>query len=81
MLQTSPPKKVQNLSKYKDLDFEVSRLCKVRKKVVPVIIGALGTIKKGLDKNFQLLPGHPLATDLQEVTLMNTSHIMCEVLG
>jgi ABC-type polar amino acid transport system ATPase subunit len=31
---------------------------KVRKKTVAVIIGASGTIKKGLVQYLQLLPGH-----------------------
>jgi len=34
------------LSKYKDLVIEVSRMWKVRTKIVPVIIGALGTIRR-----------------------------------
>jgi hypothetical protein len=48
---------------------------------MPVIIGALGTIKKGLDQNFQLLPGHPSATELRKFTLMSTAHIILVVLG
>jgi hypothetical protein len=42
-------------------------------KIVPVIIRALGTIKKVLDKNLQLLPGRPSAIELQKVTLMSTA--------
>jgi hypothetical protein len=53
----------------------------VRKKILPVIIGALGTIKKGLEQNLQLLPGHPAATELQKTMLMSTVHIICKVLG
>ena len=41
---------------------------------MPVITGAVGTIKKGLDQNLQLLPGHPLATELHKITLMSTAH-------
>jgi len=33
-------------------------------KIVPVIIGALRTIKKGLDQNRQLLPGHRSVLEL-----------------
>jgi hypothetical protein len=33
-------------------------------KIAPVIIGALGTIKNGLDQNGQLLPGHPSVIEL-----------------
>ena len=43
-------------------------------KIVPVIIGASETIKKSLDQNLQLLPGHPSAIELQKFTLMNTAH-------
>jgi hypothetical protein len=43
-------------------------------KIVPVIIGALGTIKNGLDQNGQLLPGHPSVIELKEIKQMNTAH-------
>jgi len=36
--------------KCNDLELKVSRMWTVRTKIVPVIIGALGTSKKGLDK-------------------------------
>ena len=54
---------------------------KVRTNIVPVIIGALGTIKKGLDQNLPLLPGHLLAIELQKVTLMSTAHIIVKSWG
>ena len=38
-------------------------------KFVPVVTGALGTIKKELVQKLQLPPGHPLAIALQKVTL------------
>ena len=53
----------------------------MRKKVVPVINGALGTIKKGIEQILQLLPGHPLAIELQKISLMRTAHSICKVLG
>jgi len=54
---------------------------KGRMKIVPVIIGALGTIKNGLDQNLHMIPVHPSATELQKITLMSTAHIICKVLG
>ena len=71
----------EQLSKYKDLEIEVSRMWKVRAIIVSVIIGALGTIKKGSDKNLQLLPGHPSAIELQKVTLKSTAYFIRKVLG
>ena len=49
----------------------------MRTKIVPVITGALGTIKKGLDQNLQLLQGHRSVIELQNVTLMSNAHILC----
>ena len=46
----------------------------VRTKIVPVIIEALGTIKRCLDQNRQLLPRHRSAIELQKITLMSTTH-------
>ena len=48
---------------------------------MPVVTGTLETIKKGLDQNLQLLPGHPLAIELQKVTAMGTANIIPKVLG
>ena len=54
---------------------------KVRTKTVPIITGAQGTIKKRSDQNLQLLPGHLSATELQNITLMSTAHVIHKVLG
>jgi len=54
---------------------------KVMTKIVPVTLGALGTIKKALDQNLQLLPGHWSAIVLWKITLMSTAHSNCRVLG
>jgi hypothetical protein len=48
--------------------------------VAPVRIGTLGTIKKGLDQDLQLFPGHPSSIELH-ITLMTTAHIIPKVLG
>jgi hypothetical protein len=44
-------KKTEKLSKYKYLEIAVSRMWNVGTKIVRVITGALGTIKKDLDQN------------------------------
>jgi len=45
------------------------------------LFGALGTIKKGLDQNLRVLPGHLLDIELQKITLMSGAHIIHKVLG
>jgi len=72
-------KESEKLSEYKYLEIQVNKMWKVRTKIVP--IGALGTIKKGLDQNLKLLPGHPSVIELQKITLISTTHIILRVLG
>jgi hypothetical protein len=66
---------------YKDLEIKMSRSWKVRAKTWPVINAALAKIKEGSDQNLQLLPGNPLAVELQKINLMSSAHIIHEVLG
>jgi hypothetical protein len=47
-------KETEKLSK----EIVISRLRELRTKIFSVTTGASGTIKKGLDQNLQLLPGH-----------------------
>jgi len=68
------------ISKYKVLEVAVSRIWKARTKTVPVIIGALGTIKKGLDQKLQVLPGHRSAIELQKIAVMSTAHLLTYLL-
>jgi len=53
---------------------------KVRTEILPVIIGALETFKKGLDQNLELLPVYPYSIGLQ-TTLMSTAHIIRKSAG
>jgi len=68
--------KIEKLSKYIDLESGVSRTWKVRTKVVSVITGVLGTIKKAFEQNVQSLLGHSSATGLQKITLMSTANFI-----
>jgi hypothetical protein len=74
-------KETEKLISFKDHEIKVIRVWKMRTKIVPVIIGALGTIRKGLDQDHQLLPSQLSTTELQTITLMSTVHIIHTVLG
>jgi len=74
-------KGTEKLSMYEDLEIELSRMWEVRTKIVPIIIGALVTIKKGLDQKLQLLPGQPSTIGLQKITLLSTANIIRKLLG
>jgi hypothetical protein len=70
----------KKLRKYLDLEIEVSRMWKVRTKIVPVIIGDFGTIKKGLDQNLLLCPGQP-PVGRRTTQCHANQHIIRTVLG
>lgn len=74
-------KEAEKLSKYKDLEIEISRMWNCRARTVPIVIGALGTVKKAFDQNLKMLPGHPSASEVQKIALMGTAHILRKVLG
>lgn len=40
-------KETEKKSKYKDLELEVQRMWQMKTEVIPVVVGGLGTIKKG----------------------------------
>ena len=39
---------IEKKSKYKDLELEVQRMWHMKTVVIPVVVGALGTVKKGM---------------------------------
>jgi hypothetical protein len=53
----------------------------VRTKIVPIVTGVLGKMKKGLGRSLQLLPGHPASLEIQKIALMSTAHNIFKVLG
>ena len=46
-------KETEKKSKCKDLELEIQRMWHVKTEVVPVVVGALGTIKKGMIENIK----------------------------
>ena len=43
-------KESERLSRHKDLEIEIAKMWKMKTKIIPVIVGTLGTIKKGTQK-------------------------------
>ena len=74
-------KVTEKLSKYKDLELETSRMWGMRTETIPVIIGALGAIKKGLETYLGRIPGQISISELQKITLLGTAHILRRVLS
>ena len=60
-------KAAEKLSKYKDFEIEIARMWGMKTQIVPVVIGALGVIKKGIDEQICKFPGKINVTELQKI--------------
>ena len=56
-------KEFQKFSKYTDL-------------IIPVVIGALGMIKKGIQNFIDQIPAKPSLQEMQKIVLTSTAHIL-----
>jgi hypothetical protein len=52
----------------------------VKTKVIPVIIGATGTISKSFIKYLGNIPGNHIGKELQKTAILGTAHILRKVL-
>jgi hypothetical protein len=73
-------KETEKVLKYKDLSAEIQRMWNVKTRVIPVIIGATGTISKSFRKYVSDIPGNHEVKELQKIAILGTAHILREVL-
>ena len=73
-------KEAEKILKFKDLTIEIQRMWKVKTRVIPVIIGATGTISKSFRKYVSDIPGNHDVKDLQKTAILGTAHILRKVL-
>ena len=66
----------QKLPKYKDLEVKVTKMWKLKTKIIPVVIGALGMIKKGTQNFIDQITGKCSLQEMQKVVLTSTAHIL-----
>ena len=73
-------KESEKILKYKDLTTEIQSMWNVKTKVIPVIIGATGTILKSFRKYVSNIPGKHEVKELQKTDILDTAHILRKVL-
>jgi hypothetical protein len=73
-------KEAEKILNYKDLTTEIQRMRNVKAKVIPVIIGANGTISKSFRKHVSNIPGNHDVRELQKIAILGTAHILWKVL-
>jgi len=49
-------------------------------KVIPIIIGATGTISKSFRKYMSNIPGKHIVKELQKTAILGTAHVLRKVL-
>jgi len=73
-------KEAEKILKYRDLTIEIQRMWNVKTKVIPVIVGATGTISKLFRKYVSNIPGKHEVKELQKTAIFGTAHILRKVL-
>jgi hypothetical protein len=73
-------KEAEKILKYKDLTIEIQRMWNVKTRVIPVIIGATGTISESFRKYVSTIPGNHEVRELQKTAVLGTTHILRKVL-
>ena len=71
---------IEKLSEYKDLETEISRMWGLKPETVPLVIGALVLVEKGLGK-YEKIPGNINIEELQKISLLGTAKIFRKVLS
>jgi hypothetical protein len=73
-------KEAEKILKHKDLTIEIQRMWNVQTRVIPVIIGATGTISKSFRKYVSTITGNNGVKELQKTAILGTAHILRKVL-
>jgi len=73
-------KEAEKILKYKDLTIEIQCMWNVKTKVIPVTIGATGTISKPFRKYVSNITGKHEVNELQKTAILGTAHILRKVL-
>jgi hypothetical protein len=60
-------KEAEKILKYKDLTIEMQRMWNVKTRVIPVIIGATGTISKSFRKYMSTIPGNHEVKEIKKL--------------
>jgi len=71
-------RETEKIIKYKNLTIEIQRMWNVKTKLIPVIIGATGTISKSFRKYVSNIPGKHKVKELQKSAILGTAHITSE---
>ena len=73
-------KEVEKIDKYMDLAAEIRRQLRVKAVIVPIVLGALGTVPAKLSKSLEKLEIEDVIGSLQTAVLISTTTVLRKVL-
>ena len=74
-------KVAETLSKYKNLEIEITQMWRLKTITVHVVIGTLGVVRKGIEKYIHKIRGKINVTELQKIALLGSSHILRRIIS
>ena len=74
-------KEIEKKSKYKDLELEIQRMWHMKTILIPVVVGALGTVKKGMIENIEKVSKRANVTEIQKICMLGSARILRKVLS
>ena len=67
---------IEKKSKYKDLELEIQRMWQMKTEVIPVVVSALGTIKKRMVENIKKVSERATVTEIQKIYMLGSTRIL-----
>ena len=74
-------KEIEKKSKYKDLKLEIQRMWHMKTIVFRVVVGALGTVKKGMVENIKKVSERETVTEIQKICMLRSARILRKVIS
>ena len=74
-------KAIEKKSKYRDLALEIQRMWQIKTEMILVVVGALGTVKKGMVENIKKVSERASLTEIQKICTLGSERILRKVLS
>ena len=74
-------KEIEKKSKHKDLELAIQRMWQMKTKVIPVVVGALGIMKKGVVENIKRVSERANVTETQTISMPGCARILRKVVN
>ena len=72
---------LKNLANIKIWKLKFAKMWKMKTKIIPVIVGSLGIIKKRTQKNVNGIPGNLSLAEIQKIVVDSAAHILRRTLS